>query len=276
LLQSIRRFGGCLAHAPLYAVQPRGTEPLRPDTLAQFGEAGVIHCAAKLNVEYASWPTTNKVYAVAEIERASTAQILVFVDTDSIVVNQPSEFHLPMGVDLAVQPTVKQFRGSTGPGDSNDPFWMKCYARCDVPEPDYVFTMLDRVRIRGYYNAGLAVFRRSSGLGQRRLDFLRRIGPITPGEIRYNLDQFALAAVAASVQERVHVLPSSYNYNIARREHFMNETVRNAGWESLVHIHYHNAFRLPNFLDTVRPPLDQTDERHRWLSRQLPLPPVGV
>src|SRR5262249_12745252 len=63
LARSIRHFAGRVADAPLYAVQPRGTDPLRPETLAVFDSAGVIHRAAKLNGAYAPWPTTNKVYA---------------------------------------------------------------------------------------------------------------------------------------------------------------------------------------------------------------------
>jgi hypothetical protein len=272
LVESIRHFGGRFARAPLYAVQPRGLEPLRSETMALFDRAGVIHRAAQLNKEYAPWPTTNKVYAVAEIERVAATRYLVFLDTDSIVINEPAEFLLRDGADLAVQPTLKQFRGSTGPSDPNDPFWLKIYGMCEVPEPAYVLTMLDRVRIRGYYNGGLVVIRRAAGLGCRWLNYLKRIGPIIPGDIRYNLDQFALAAVAAGVQERVHLLPSTYNYNIARREQFIVDTVRNARLDSLVHIHYHEAFRQPNFLGSARPPLDQNDERYHWLSQRLPLP----
>ncbi len=276
LVESIRHFGGCFANATLYAVQPRNVDALRPETMTAFGRANVIHRAAQLNMEYAPWPTTNKVYAVADVENVATTEYLVFLDTDSVIMNEPREFLLQDGVDLAVQPTLKQFRGSRGPGDPNDPFWLKIYRMCEVPEPPYVHTMLDRVRIRGYYNGGLVVFRRAAGLGRRWLAFLQRIGPTIPGEIRYNLDQFALAAVAASVPERVYLLPSVYNYNIARRDHFVLDAVRHASLDSLIHIHYHDAFRQPDFLGVVRPPLDQTDERYRWLAQRLPLPNVEL
>jgi hypothetical protein len=272
LARSIRRFGGQLAGATLYAVQPRGVEPLQPQTLEAFASTGVVHRAAPLNGPYAQWPTTNKVFAVAEVEATADADFLVFLDTDSVVVNEPRELMLPEGVDLGVQPTVQQFRGSTGPDDANDPFWLDVYQTCGVPEPPYVLTMIDRVRIRGYYNGGLVALRRAAGLGRRWLDFLLRIGPGLPNKIRYNLDQFALAAVAASVPGRVHVLPSTYNYNIGRRQDFVLDSDRNAGWDRLVHLHYHDAFRRPEFLSTLRPPLDSADEHYHWLSQWLPLP----
>src|SRR5262245_5794489 len=37
LVESIRQFGGRFANAPLYAVQPRHVDPLRPETVAAFG-----------------------------------------------------------------------------------------------------------------------------------------------------------------------------------------------------------------------------------------------
>ena len=272
LARSIRRYGGRLASSPLYAVQPRGAQPLRPETLAVFATEGVTHRAAVLNGPYAQWPTTNKVFGVADIESIAETEFLVFLDTDSVIINEPLELLLPAGHDLGVQPTVQQFRGSTGPGDPNDPFWLNVYRICDVPEPPYVLTMIDRVRIRGYYNGGLIAMRRTAGLGRRWLDFLMRIGPDVPNKARYNLDQVALAAVAAGLPGRVRVLPSTYNYNIGRRQDFVLEADRSAGWDSLVHLHYHDAFRRPDFLSTVRPPLDPEDERCRWLSQFLPLP----
>jgi hypothetical protein len=271
LVDSIRHFGGRHAGAAIFAVQPRGNEPLRAETLQAFAFHGVIHRAAVLNTDYARWPTTNKVYAIASVEKRATTPYLVFVDTDSVIVNEPSEFVLAEGVDLAVQPTVRQLRGSTGPGDANDAFWLQVYRTCGVPEPHYVLTMLDRVAIRGYYNGGLVVMRRSASLGKRWLELLRRIGPSLPEDIRYNLDQIALAAVAAGIQNQVHVLPAQYNYNISRRGQFVLDAPRLVKLEQLVHVHYHAAFREIGFLYTVQPQLDPTSERFRWLAERLPL-----
>lgn len=274
LAESIRTFAGRFASGPIYAVQPRGNEPLKRETLSLFDSAGVIHRAANLNVDYARWPTSNKVYAIAHLEKEISAEFVAFLDTDSVVLNEPAEFVLRGGVDLAVQPTLRQFRGSTGPGDPNDSFWLKLYAMCEAPEPEYVHTMLDRVRIRGYYNGGLIVFRREAGLGRRWHAFLKRIAPSVPGDIRYNMDQFALALVAASVQPRVHLLPGVYNYNLARREEFILESMRDVQLDDLVHIHYHEAFRQRDFLETVRPSLESNSRRYQWLAQRLPLPGV--
>jgi hypothetical protein len=273
LVASIRRFGGSFSQNPLFAVQPRGVESLQPQTLAAFERAGVTHLAAPLNVTHASWPTTNKVFAMAAVEDQARSPCLAFLDTDSILLNEPAEFLLRDDVDLAVQPTLKQFNGSTGPGDPNDALWQQIYNRCDVPEPPYVSTMLDQVQIRGYYNAGLVVYRRSAALGRRWLDYLHRITPLVPPEIRYNLDQFALAAVAASLQPRLHLLPFPYNYNIACRNQFASPSRRIIDLDALIHVHYHAAFREPRFLQSLHPPLNETDVRYRWLVDSLPLAP---
>jgi hypothetical protein len=271
LFRSIRRFGGSLANEPIYAIQPRGAEPLQAETLTVFAESGVVHRASRLNTKFAEWPTTNKVYAVAEVSTIATSEYLAFLDTDSVIVNEPREFLLADGIDIGVQPTVQQFRGSSGPRDPNDPFWLRIYSICGVAEPLYVRTMIDEVTIRGYYNGGLIIFRQSARLAERWVDYLERIGPITDRKARYNLDQFALAAVTASVQGNLRILPPEYNYNIERREDFVSETVRSLDLQQLVHIHYHKAFTRPDFLSLVRPALNAQDERYRWLSQYLPL-----
>jgi len=271
LSESIRRFGGALADGPIYAVQARGTQPLHRDTIAAFTTLGVRHHAGKFNTELANVPTTNKVFAVTEIEQIAVEDFLVFLDTDTVLLDEPAEFLLPEGSDLGVQPTVRKFRGSTGIEDPNDPYWRKVYAVCDVPEPPYVRTMADKVTIRGYYNGGVVAYRRAEFLGRRWLDYLRRLDPVTQSD-RHNLDQIALAALAANFPDRVALLPFTYNYNIARRSEFIGE-MRRVDLDGLVHIHYHNAFEAPDILARIRPALSQADERYRWLQERLPLPP---
>ena len=144
LSESIRRFGGALADGPIYAVQARGTQPLHRDTIAAFTTLGVRNHVGKFNTQLKNVQTTNKVFAVTEIEQIAVEDFLVFLDTDTVLLDEPAEFLLPEGSDLGVQPTVRKFRGSTGIEDPNDPYWRKVYAVCDVR----IATTLTRLRLR--------------------------------------------------------------------------------------------------------------------------------
>lgn len=274
LTASIRQFGGSFANCPLFAFQPRGSEPLDAETIEAFATHDVRHIAAKLNVDHQGTPTTNKVYAAAALAERVTADTIVFLDTDTVLVNEPTEFALPEDADLAVRPTVRQFRGSRGPGDPADRFWQSLYAACGVPEPPFIRTVADKVRIRAYYNGGLVVMRRGAGVAEAWLERLRRIDRLV-GEGRENLDQFALAMVAAGLAGRVRLLPPGYNYPLNRRGELVAPD-RRAALADLVHLHYHEAFATEGFLRRVRPALDPGDERFRWLEARLPLRPPAA
>ncbi|MFO1184044.1 MAG: hypothetical protein U1E56_04590 [Bauldia sp.] len=272
LAASVRQFGGGFAGCELIAVQPRGVEALTAATQSAFAELGVRHLAGRLNVDHADVPTANKVYAIDAVSAQTDSDFLVFLDSDTVVVNEPALFVLPEGVDLGLRPTVRKFRGSSGPRDRADRFWQRLFSAAGVAEPGFVRTVADKVLIRGYYNAGLAVMRRRAGLAKGWLEHLRCIDKVVV-EGRNNLDQFALATLAAKAGERVGLLPFTYNYPINRRAELVG-VERNAPLRDLVHIHYHEAFCIPDFLRRARPALEGGDERFRWLEERLPLPPV--
>lgn len=272
LVGSIRTFAGRFARSPIYAVQPRGGPTLAKETTECFTEAGVIHRVGTWNDEHSELPTCNKVYAMALVERETNADCVAFLDTDTVILGEPALFDLNDDYDLALQITARGLGGTAGPGDRENQYWQTVFQACSIVEGPDINTVNPVPSYRGYYNGGLVVARRNCLLGERWLEFLRRIDPLTQ-EKRHFLDQYSLAAVAASVPGRVRQLPPSYNYNIRRRGEFPSD-LRSIDLGELIHVHYHNSFSRPGFLAKAWPALNPRSVQFLWLSERLPLSPV--
>lgn len=275
LFRSIRKFAGKYKDAPIYSFQPRRGLPLKKDTLKVLEELDVMHNTEVLNTEFNHYPIGNKIFASARAEKLLKEDILVFLDSDTVIVNEPSDFDLPAGTVAAVRPVDNKNRGSTGPRDPNDEYWRKLYFICGAPEAPFVETTVDSKKIRAYWNAGLVVVRRSEGLFQRwKDDFLKlmKAGHIPKGQITF-MDQLALAATLANVANGIRTLDYRYNYSLPKRP-LLKEPYRTAELEDLIHIHYHRWFNKPGFLGALRPPLNRSSLIYTWISSFLPFHPI--
>lgn len=275
LFRSIRKYAGRYKDASIYSFQPRGGNLLKKETLDAFSELNVTHNDEVLNTEFQYYPMSNKIFACAKAEERLKEDILVFLDSDTVVVNEPGDFELTEGVVTAVCPVHSKNRGSTGRGDPNDRYWEKLYSICNAPEAPFVETVVDHIRIRAYWNAGLIVVRRSSGLfRQWKDDFLKLmgVGHIPKGHIN-NMDQLALAATLAKVADRVKILDYRYNYPLPKRS-LLVQPYCDAELDDLVHIHYHRWFNKPGFLEMLKPPLNRNSETYKWISSFLPFQPT--
>jgi len=76
LFESIRRFGGRLASAPIYSYNPRGHGPLNPETYARLLQLNVSHSDQLLNDKHGDYPIANKIFAAEHAERNSTEALL--------------------------------------------------------------------------------------------------------------------------------------------------------------------------------------------------------
>jgi hypothetical protein len=279
--RSARRFGGRYANSPIYCFHPRaGYAPSR-STIEALRECGAAIVDEPLNQGMDHYPIANKVFVCEWAEKNLDEEVLVFADSDSLFVAEPTALDLPGGCDIGVRPVDHKWAGSTGPSDPNDRFWRAMYEKLGVSEQPYTTSTIDQQRIRAYYNAGLVAVRRSSQIfSQWAADFralaesgLRPRARETAFQW-YFLDQLALAATAARSHVRVAELPWTYNYplNFGLRLDYPGPG-RRADLTELVHVHYHRSFETRNFLQHVRPRLSRTSEVFRWLSLHLPLQP---
>jgi hypothetical protein len=272
-VESLRAFGGALADAPVYAFAPRpGMEPASA-TAAALAAQGVSMVERPLNERHSEHPTWNKVFVAAWAERELDHETLVFTDSDCVVLNEPAE--LAQGEWLAAAKPVGVVRAaSRGPDDGTaEEWWRRLYTTLEVEAEPFVTTVVDRVSVRAYWNAGLLAARRGAGLfgaWERALERLVEAGCVHPKPEL--MDQMSWAGVLASHHERVWELPDPYNYPLPQRARLPSPAAA-LELDDLVHVHLHRWAHVEGFLEELEPPLAEASERRRWLAERLPLEP---
>ena len=273
LAESVRAWGGTLAGASLYAFTSPEDSPSE-ETMERLSAHDVSHVELSLDSPYREPPVLNKVFVSAWAERELEHEVLAFVDSDTVFLDEPRELTLD-GWLAATKPVGNsRTAGSTGPGDPNEPYWQRVYELLGVRSWPFVTTTVDRARIRAYWNTGLIAARRSAGLFQAWEEALVRLfeaGCVFKKPVL--MEQVAWAGVIADIHDRVRVLPEEYNYPLPKRT-LLPPGVRDLELDELVHVHYHRWGHLPGFLGEVRPPLDSGTDRYRWLEERFPLTPT--
>ena len=274
LVESIRRWAGGAADAPIYAFSPRPDFQPGPETVDLLAGLGVTHVTESLIPELpGGLPTFNKVFVSAWAERELDHETLVFTDTDSVVLGEPTVL---LGGDwvAAAKPVDRRIAGSRGKG-KNDPFWRRMYEALGVTSEPFVETAVGRMRIRAYWNSGLLAVRRSAGLFDA---WERGLKTLYDRDIVYHrmpqfMDQLSWAAVTADYYDRMLILPSGYNYPLRQRGGLEDEA-RDLDLAEMVHLHYRLFFHLAEPLAAVLPPFDERSERYAWLDERLPIEPL--
>ena len=273
-VESLRAFGGALAETPVYAFAPRAGERPSAATAGALGDLGVTMVDEPLNPDHPDLPHTNKVFAAAWAEANVEAEAIVFADSDTVFLGEPAA--LAGEWDAAARPVGAVNMGSTGEGHKNEGDWQLLYDELGVEARPFVETVVSETRIRAYFNAGLVGFRRGSGLATAWRDATLRLldSPVARrAPLRRQIDQLALGGVLAEPFDRVRVLPDTYNYPLPKRVK-LPERLQALDLDDLVHVHGHKWLHLPGFLTEVRPQLDSSSERYRWLDQRLPLEPT--
>src|SRR5947209_4733935 len=200
LCRSIRHYAASYRDAAIYTFQPRRGMEVSADTLAVLNELGVVHITEILNTRFEHYAIGNKVFASAWAEENLTEDVLVFLDSDTVVLGEPTELDLPEEIGCAVRPCNRWEGGisSAGEGDANEAYWRKVYETCGVTSEPFVETVIDHKQVRAYFSAGLIAVRRRAGLwSQWKRDFLRLMdaGLIPDDERRLRqMDEISLAA----------------------------------------------------------------------------------
>ena len=225
LFESLRRFGGRYANAPLIVLTP-----LHSGELTQESRQKLLGLDAALQVfdvpqEMQQFPLAAVAYgaAFAEAQSAAKGGVLVWMLPNTLVLNPPEPFELPDGVDFAYRPVHHTLVGSLY-GQPPDAFWAAIYKHCGVGE-ERLFPMQTCLRdhvIRPYFNAGLLVVRPGLRLLRVWAEQFNKLARHADFEPFYQKDQryaifmhqAVLSAVLPAVLERRQMLelPENMNY----------------------------------------------------------------
>jgi len=167
LAESIRQFTGKMKEAPIYVYVPENSDL---DIIKFEKELKPLGVEVKLSQtpEDALWfYYAGKTFAagVAETVLAGKADILVWMDDDTIILEEPLEFYLDSGISLAYRPVMHN-RSGTLYNAEPDAFWSRIYDNLKIKNEDLfaMTTPADKQKIKAYFNAGLIVVRPERGI----------------------------------------------------------------------------------------------------------------
>ncbi len=162
LTRSIRTFAGSLSQAPVWVYLP-------PELLEEERSLVVELIALKVSLRTSTPPAeatwyyyTDKVFAAAAAEEAAAGStaVLAWLDEDTIVLQEPTEFLLPPEKSLGYRPVMHR---NICPryDEPLDDFWHRVYHLMSIDKA-VLFPMTTPAygdRVRPYFNAGCLVVR---------------------------------------------------------------------------------------------------------------------
>ena len=142
LTESIRTFGEKCHDAPVWAYHPLDVDVVDGELLRQLHTLGIEKKTFSYPQEAAWLYYAAKPYAAAEAETDAekAADILVFIDEDTIILDDPADFFLDPAVDLAYRPVMHNRSGVLYDAPPND-FWSRVYELHGITE-NMLFPMI--------------------------------------------------------------------------------------------------------------------------------------
>lgn len=176
-IESLRKWGGRFSQCPIIAVTPRRGLPLERSTMKTFEKLNVTWLNFPGSPEWSFYGPYNKPMALAAAEEVADTEFIVWMDSDILVVAEPSDFELEDGVDYLAHPSSCIYDvGSTGEGHAHDPFWVASLKGHGIdPEtyPRIPTQPTEEGDMRMYWQAGAFSYRRSTRLGATFLQSTR-------------------------------------------------------------------------------------------------------
>lgn len=273
LAQSIRLFGGRYRDCPIYAISPRG-EDLSQACIQTLESLKVFIDIQSLNTNITSFGYANKAYALEHAETTYGHETNVFLDSDTLFVDEPLAFTLDRERDFLARPV--DLRGiCRSPHDSYfNHYWQEC---CDLSEVtlddlSIISTTVDRVSIYSNWNGGLLVTRGSKGIGNRWREILERLWQkqvcARPNDF-WGSGQVSFALATASLSLNGGILPEGYNIPI----HLDPSSIKLDQVSKAIHIHYHWMLEKESHSEGIRriKDLRVSQEANLYVSALRPL-----
>jgi len=178
MAHSLRMFGGELANQPLWLMMPQKLEQVSESTRQALRKLDVQINRFEVPEEALGFPFGGKVYAAAAAESLASyqADVLIWMDSDTIFAGEPAEFVLRGNVNLGYRPVMLKNISSLYDEPVNA-FWSFIYERCGTPVKKIppMTTTVDTVRIRPQFNAGILSVRPQKRLLQAWRDNFERL-----------------------------------------------------------------------------------------------------
>jgi hypothetical protein len=162
LAESIRAFAGNHSDAPVWVYVPTVFAE-EADIASNELRALGVEIRTTDTPEDAKWfYYAGKVFAagLAEAAAEELAAVLVWMDEDTIVLQEPTDLKLGEGIGFAYRPVMHNRSGSLY-DEPPDSFWSRIYEKLSIDSGSLfpMVTPADRQTIRAYFNAGILAVR---------------------------------------------------------------------------------------------------------------------
>lgn len=273
MVESLRLFGGRFADCPMWAIKPRFGPPLTRATHREFARLKIDYRRTSRNDAHRWYAYINKTRALMLAEEQVPTEFVGWLDADLLFTGEPDQLTPNADEDITAC-SSDNAGGTTGPGDLCEPFWQAACEAIGITLDDlpWVTTEREGDRIRLYWNSGVFVFRRGTGLAAEHDRCSTRLLDVQLGSAVTGVfftEQYALSLAAAKLKLRHRQLPHCHNYEMGSAIHapwYREEKLRAARI-----VHYHDcmwpAF-WPTFLECLRATHPQVAE---WLATKGPL-----
>ena len=280
MVRSLRRFGGRFSDAPVWVFIPEDSTTIPSQLGAQFNSLEVeVMSSTSPEITHALY-FNGKVYASGKAEQLAEERginVLVWMDEDTIILQEPDAFALPDGVVFAYRPVMHN-RSGTLWGQTPNEFWREVYRASNVDEK-LLFPMItpgDNQKINTYFNAGLLVVRPELGMlrawGE---DFTRLCSDSTLRQMckdnvtcRIFLHQTALvsAVLHRATKDKLIELPLTYNFPLFFHQQW-DATREFDKIDDIITLRYDVYFRDPDpeWTTKLHGPKEQVD----WIVEHL-------
>lgn len=224
LAESIRSFGGSLANCPVWFMFPEINKNLTSRSQDRLEELNIRMIPFPVDTDQRDFFFQVELSALGIAETLAEGQtdLLAWMASNTLVLNEPKQLLLPVKYDLAYKPVHHLLLGSKY-DQPIDPFWQQIYQQCQVLQ-DRIFPMrpmVEDVAMRPYFNAGLLVIRPQQGLLRYWLTKFKEIHQLPVFRSFYLKDdryeifmhQAVLAGVILSKYHQTELLELSGDYN---------------------------------------------------------------
>jgi hypothetical protein len=271
MVDSLRRWGGALADAPVVAVSPRLNVPVSRRARVALERLNVRYLRGRTNKRHDWFKFLNKPYALAAAADGLQTPQVAWLDSDVFILKEPSALVLADDEDFSACASDRNI-GTIG-DDVNAPYFVEISKLFGLGLRDLpmVTAIRDEIRIHFYFNSGIFSYRAATGFADRYLEGCVRVlesGVASRSAGVFFTDQVALGMVALSMGLRWRELPLSHNYAVnANDDHAFDP----AALRDAAICHYHDCGWEPQYAKFLARLTEASPAAGEWLRADGPL-----
>jgi hypothetical protein len=245
MIESLRRWGGKFANAPIYAVTPRLGPPISAKTQELFERFQVHHLILNEPNKYSWNKFLNKLTALMAVEKVADTKSIAWLDSDLLIVAEPSCLELDGKVDFrACASDADPNIVITHSQEQNYHYWQEICQVIDIniQSLPWIESQPEKTEIRLYWNSGVFVYRRSTNFAKYYLETFLQLcdAQIASKNCGFFFnDQVVLGLTVVKMGLVWDTLPYSHNFAIGSK--VSPDWYGEKDLQTAKIIHYHDA-----------------------------------